>query len=200
MYELTARTRFGIMYQSELQPKFDGDLKLKFPDGPPEAAEGAQVSSNTELNMAQYVRVAMHHDMNEKWGVDFTIGWDDWSQLGDVLLSTDRGSAGIPTKWKDTYHYAWGTSYRLDKYWTLTTGVAYDTNPVDAKNRNAQLPVDRQVRIAFGDRYDVKDTLSVGGYINYADLGKARIEANQFGGKYADNEVLQLIVNLNWKF
>ena len=200
MYELTDRTRFGINYQSELQPKFNGDIKLKFPDGPPLASEGVLVASNTELNMAQYVRVAMHHDMDEKWSVDFTVGWDDWSQLGDVLLSTDSRGVGIPTKWHDTYHYAWGTQYRVDKFWTLTTGVAYDTNPVDKNNRNAQLPVDRQVRVAFGARYDLKDTLSIGGYLNYADLGKARIEADQFGGKYKDNNALQFMVNANWTF
>tara|TARA_R110001599_G_scaffold353881_1_gene602078 strand:+ start:66547 stop:67782 length:1236 start_codon:yes stop_codon:yes gene_type:complete len=200
MYELTNRTRFGINYQSELQPKFDGDLKLKYPHGPPLAEEGAQIASDTELSMAQYVRVAMHHDMDEKWSVDFTIGWDDWSRLDNVLLSTERGSAGIPTKWHDTYHYAWGTQYRLDKYWTLTTGVSYDTNPVNANNRNAQLPVDRQVRVAFGARYDVKETLSIGGHLNYADLGKARIEADNFGGKYKDNNALQVMVNANWTF
>ena len=158
------------------------------------------MSSDTELNMAQYVRVGMHHDMNEKWAVDFTVGWDDWRQLGNVLLSTERRNIDIPAKWRDTYHYAWGTQYRLDKYWTLTTGVSYDTNPVNARNRNAQLPVDRQVRVAFGARYDVKETLSVGGYLNYADLGKARIEANNFGGKYKDNNVLQVMVNANWTF
>jgi long-chain fatty acid transport protein len=200
MYELTDRTRFGILYQSELQPKFHGDLKLRFPDGPITAAEGVKVAADTELNMAQYVRLAMHHDMNEKWAVDFTIGWDDWNQLDNVFVSTNDGSLGIPTKWRDTYHYAWGTQYRLDKYWTLTTGIAYDTNPVDAQNRNAQLPVDRQVRVAAGARYEVKDSLSIGGYVNYADLGKARIEGERFGGKYDDNTLLQLMVNANWKF
>jgi long-chain fatty acid transport protein len=200
MYELTERTRFGINYQSELQPDFSGEAKLRFPDGLPPAQEGSSVSSDTELNMAQYVRVGMHHDMNEKWAVDFTVGWDDWSQLGNVLLSTERRNIDIPAKWRDTYHYAWGTQYRLDKYWTLTTGVSYDTNPVSAANRNAQLPVDRQVRVAFGARYDVKETLSVGGYLNYTDLGKARIEANNFGGKYKDNNVLQVMVNANWTF
>lgn len=200
MYELTDRTRFGINYQSESQPNFNGDIKLKFPDGPPLASEGVQVASNTKLDIAQYVRVAMHHDMDEKWSVDFTVGWDDWSQLGNVLLSTDTRGVGIPTKWRDTYHYAWGTQYRLDKFWTLTTGVSYDTNPVNEQNRNAQLPVDRQVRVAVGARYDVKETLSIGGYLNYADLGKARIEADSFGGKYKDNNALQVMVNANWTF
>ncbi|MEM7278689.1 MAG: outer membrane protein transport protein [Pseudomonadota bacterium] len=200
MYELTDRTRFGVLYQSELEPDFDGDLKLQFPDGPPPAEDGIDVAANTELTLAEYVRLAMHHDMDENWSVYLTVGWDNWSRLNNVLLSTERGSVGIPTQWRDTYHYAWGTQYRLDDKWTVTTGFAYDTNPVNARNRNAQLPVDRQIRLAVGARYDLRETLSIGGYVNYAGLGKARIEAEDFGGKYDTNRMWQLIAMFNWTF
>jgi len=71
---------------------------------------------------------------------------------------------------------------------------------VDAKDRNAQLPVDRQVRYAFGTQYTISDSLKVGGYINYADLGSAKIESARWGGEYRDNGALQLAANLNWTF
>lgn len=201
MYELTDRTRFGLIYQSEIDAKYDGDLKIKNPDGgilPPGTNVG--VSSKTELKFAEYVRFAMHHDLDEHWGVNLTIGWDNWSQLGNVPLSTDNRDAAVPTRWRDTYHYAWGVEYKLDKYWAFTSGVAYDTNPVDKEDRNAQLPVDRQIRYGFGTRYTVSDTFNVGGYINYADLGKSRIAAKNFGGEYENNGVLGVAVNANWTF
>ena len=71
---------------------------------------------------------------------------------------------------------------------------------MDAQDRNAQLPVDRQVRYAFGTRYTISDSLNVGGYVNYADLGRARIESKRWGGEYQDNGALQLVANLNWTF
>lgn len=201
LYELTDRTRFGLLYQSELDPKFGGELKIRAPEGGPLLpGEGVNVASDTELTMAQYVRASMHHDLDERWAVDFTIGWDDWSALDNVFVSTDRGSAGIPTKWRDTYHYAWGASYRLDDRWAFTGGVSYDTNPVDAKDRTADLPVDRQIRYAFGARYALREAMTVGGYVNYADLGTARISAERFGGKYKNNGALQLVVNATWTF
>ena len=201
MYELTERTRFGLIYQSDIDAKYDGDLKIKNPDGgllPP--GTNVDVASNAELKFAEYVRFAMHHDLDEHWGVNLTIGWDNWSQLGDVPISTDNRGANIPTRWSDTYHYAWGVEYQLDKYWAFTSGVAYDTNPVDKEDRNAQLPVDRQIRYGFGTRYTMSDTFSVGGYINYADLGKSRIAAANYGGEYKDNGVLGLAINANWIF
>ena len=201
MYELTDRTRFGLMYQGKIDPSYDGDLKLVAPGGAliPSGTEKS-VSSNAELNFAEYVRFAMHHDLDEQWSVNLTLGWDNWSELGDVPLSTDNRDAAVPTRWHDTYHYAWGAEYRLDQRWAFTSGVAYDTNPVDAKDRNAQLPVDRQVRYAFGTQYTISDSLKVGGYINYADLGSAKIESARWGGEYRDNGALQLAANLNWTF
>jgi len=201
MYELTDRTRFGIAYQSKIDAKFDGDLKLVAPGGgilPPGTEES--VSSRTELTLADQARFAMHHDLDEQWSVSLTLGWDNWSQLGDVPLSTDNRSAAVPARWHDTYHYAWGAEYRLDPRWAFTSGVAYDTNPVDAADRNAQLPLDRQVRYAFGTRYTISDSLNVGGYVNYVDLGRARIESKRWGGEYQDNGALQLVANLNWTF
>lgn len=200
MYELDNRTRFGIHYQSKIDPKFDGDLKVRGSGGGLLPEDGLRVSANTELNMAQFVRLSMHHDLDDKWAVDFSIGWDDWSQLGDVILSTENVAAGIPTRWRDTYHYAWGAQYKLDKHWTLTSGVSYDTNPVSAHDRNAQLPVDRQITLAAGARYDWSDTFTVGGYVNYIDLGSARISNPRWGGEYSDNSAVQLMVNANWIF
>jgi len=193
LYELSDRTRFGLFYQSELEPHYDGDLETN--------PKNLQVATTTKLTFAEYVRFGVHQDMDERWGVDFTVGWDNWSALAEVPVDSEFGGVGIPTKWEDTYHVAWGTQYKLDSYWTLTGGIAYDSNPVDAEYRNAQLPVDRQTRYAAGARYAITDTLSVGGYANYADLGKARITAQRFGGDFDDaNSALQLIANVNWTF
>ena len=64
--------------------------------------------------MAEFVRFGMHHAMNEQVGGGIVPGWDNWSQLGNAAGHREQG-AGIPTKWKDTYHYAWGVQYQLDK-------------------------------------------------------------------------------------
>jgi long-chain fatty acid transport protein len=202
MYEPSDGTRFGLFYQSEVKIKFDGDLKAKYSDfNVGDNIELARnVASDTDLTLAEYVRFGVHQDMDERWGVDFTVGWDNWSALSNVLVSTQDSSAGIPTRWKDTYHYAWGTQYKLDEYWDLTAGIAYDTNPVSSQNRNAQLPVDKQIRYAAGARYKLSDSLTVGGYVNYMDLGSAQLASKRFGGKFDYNNATQLIANMTWRF
>jgi len=202
VYEVRPGSRFGLFYQSEIDLKFDGDLKARLPVGEVgSTAELARnVSTDTELTLAEYIRLGIHQDLDERWGVDMTIGWDNWSALGNVFVSTQNGKQGIPTRWRDTWHYAWGVQYNLDKHWDLTGGIAWDGNPVKARDRNAQLPVDRQIRYALGARYKPTSRLSVGGYINYADLGNAKISAARFGGDFDSNSALALVANLSWLF
>jgi len=202
LYELRPGSRFGLFYQSEVDIKFDGDLKVRLPFGDSgDAGTLARgVASDTELTLAEYIRFGIHQDLDDRWGVDLTLGWDNWSALDNVLVSTQNGTRGIPTRWQDTWHYAWGVQYRLDKHWDFTGGIAYDNNPVKARDRNAQLPVDRQIRYALGARYKPTSRLTFGGYVNYADLGNARISAARFGGDFNSNSALSLVANLTWIF
>ena len=201
-YERATGTRFGLFYQSEIDLKVDGDAKINVPL---DIANNnldiyRDVATDTELTMAQYVRFSVHQDMNERWGVDVTFGWDNWSALDNVLVSTDRGSVGIPTEWQDTWHYAWGAQYKLDQHWDLTSGVSYDSSPVKNRYRNAQLPFDRTIRYAFGARYKPSASWMFGGYINYMDLGKSKIEADRFGGDFDENRAIQIMANFSWIF
>ena len=192
MYELSERTRFGLSYQSEVKPKFNGDLKT--------TAADLNIATDTTLPLGEYVRFSVHQEMNERWAVDFTVGWDNWSTLSNVVIASDLRSGGLPTDWRDTYHVAWGTQYKWDDNWTLTGGVAYDTSPVSSQNRNAQLPVGKQMRYAFGAQYAVMETLTVGGYVNFMDMNDTEIKAKRFGGKFDENNATQLIANVTWSF
>ena len=195
-YDFSSRTRVGISWTSEFDIKYDGDLKIKG-DRP----VSVQSNSETELDMAQIVRAGLHHQLNDRWGLDLSVGWDDWSTLDSVFVSIDTGDgdgASLKQNWKDTYHYAAGFQYKLSDKWDLTSGIAYDTNPVDADDRTADLPVDRQVRYNAGARYQYSDALELGGYVNYTDLGSARITGDFWTGEYSSNEVYSFSVFMNW--
>ena len=76
--------------------------------------------------------------------------------------------------------------------------MAYDTNPVNARNRVAQLPSDEQIRYNAGARYQMSDKLEVGGYVNYTDLGSAKIVGDFWTGDYSTNEMYQIAFFANW--
>lgn len=201
IYEFSPRTRVGIAYQSELEIDYGGELELKSSN--PGLDLTAVSDSNTELDMAQTVRVGLHHDLTDRLGLDFTWGWDDWSTLDAVFVSVDEGSGGgqgLKKNWDDTFHYAAGFQYAINDDWDITAGMAYDTNPVDANDRTADLPVDRQVRYNAGVRYQYATDLVFGGIVNYTDLGSAKINAALWEGEYDTNELFQFSLFWNWLF
>lgn len=192
MYEFSDNTRLGIRYQGEIDADFDGNVKVQG------SILDRSIDSDTNLTMAALLRLGLYHQLNERWGLGVTIGWDDWSALDNVFVSLPEEGAALVKNWDDTYHYALGLEYAASRHWDLTGGIAYDSNPVSAHDRTADLPVDRQVRYTGGARYQLRDNISIGGYLNYTDLGSARISSERWGGKYADNHVLEFSFSLSW--
>jgi len=196
MFELSDRTRIGVTYWSEVDLDFEGDVSIQ--------PLGLQVGVDTSLPLVQWTRTAIYHELNDRFALLGTVGWEDWSELENVNLSTAGGSAALPKNWKDTYHFAGGIHYRLSKPWLLQFGIAYDTSPVDTEDRTADVPIDRQIRYAIGAQYEKNERLTIGGALEYVDLGDAEIDnsnpINGLKGTYKSNDLFAFTINFNWKF
>ncbi|MEN8691198.1 MAG: outer membrane protein transport protein [Desulfobacterales bacterium] len=192
LFELSERTRFGVVYQSEIEPEFDGDVKLSPP--------GLEVSTDTKITLARFVKVSGYHELNDQWALLGTVGWENWSAFKDVNISTDRVSQKIPRNWDDTWKFAAGVHYRPVEKWLLQLGFSYDTSPVDSKDRTPDMPIDRQIRYAAGAQYKWSDRLSTGAQFVYADYGKAKIDNDLLKGDYKRNDIIFFALNANWKF
>jgi long-chain fatty acid transport protein len=196
LFELSPRTRVGITYVSEVEPEFSGDLAVR-----PGPGGNLGVGSDLELIFPQLVRVGAYHEINDQWALLATVGWEDWSELDALVVSTQGGGASIPTGWEDTYHFSGGVHYRPTQDWLLQAGITYDTSPVSASERTAYLPMDRQVRYAVGAQYQWNERMTIGGAFEYIDLGDARIDdPDILVGDYEDNRILMLALNFSYKF
>jgi long-subunit fatty acid transport protein len=82
----------------------------------------------------------------------------------------------------------------------LQGGIAYDTSPVDSKDRTPDMPIDEQIRFAVGAQYDWSKSVNVGGAFVYADYGDAEINKPLLVGDYEKNNIYFLAFNVNWKF
>jgi len=196
LFELSPQTRIGVTYVSKVEPKFSGDLKI-YP-GP-----GGSFSANSDLEFTfpQLIRAGIYHELNSQWALLGSVGWEDWSDFDTLLVSTERGSASIPTKWKDTYHASAGLHYRPRNDWLLQAGITYDTSPVSKNDRTANLPIDRQIRVSVGAQHQLSDKLTIGGAITYIDLGMARINnPSVLQGNFDTNRLVMAAVNMTYKF
>jgi long-chain fatty acid transport protein len=192
LVEVSERTRFGVVYQSEIQPEFEGDVEID--------PVGIDASIDTEITLARFIRVAGYHELNNRWALLGTVGWEDWSAFDDVNISTGLGSRNIPRNWKDTWKFAAGVHFRPVDKWLLQLGFSYDTSPVDSDDRTPDMPMDRQIRYATGVQYKWGQRLTTGAQFVYADYGRAKINNDLLKGDYKRNDILFFALNANWKF
>jgi long-chain fatty acid transport protein len=168
LFEFSEHTRFGVVYQSEIEPEFDGDVSIDPP--------GIEVATDTKITLARFIKVSGYHELNDQWALLGSIGWENWSEFENVNISTGSGSRDIPRNWDDTWKFAAGVHFRPVEKWLLQLGFSYDTSPVDKEDRTPDMPIDRQIRYATGVQYQWGDRLSTGAQFVYADYGKAKID------------------------
>jgi long-chain fatty acid transport protein len=144
MFDLSPQTRIGVIYVSEQEIDFDGNLKVN--------PAGINVGSTTSLNLAQAVRVGGYHEIDDQWAILGTVGWEDWSTMDSLFVNAH---------------------YKPVDDWLLQAGVTYDTSPVDAKDRTADMPIDRQIRFALGAQHQLSETMTVGGAVEYVETSGA---------------------------
>jgi long-chain fatty acid transport protein len=166
LFELSERTRIGIVYFSQLDLNLSGDIDI--------SPIGVSAGIDTDLVLPQFVRLGIYHDINNRFALLGTVAWEDWSQMDNIFISTARGSAKLPRNWDDTWHIGGGVHYRPSELWLLQAGIGYDTDPTDSDDRTPDMPIDRQWRYAVGAQYKWSDKISIGGAFEYADYGEIR--------------------------
>jgi long-chain fatty acid transport protein len=195
MFEPGDKTRIGVTYVSETEFDYAGDVTRT-------GVITLNSAVNTTLTLAQVLRVGLHYDISEKAAIVGTLGWEDWSALESQLitLSSAALTATLPRNWEDTYRYGIGFHYKVSDPWLLRFGVNYDTSPTRAADRTADLPVDRQIRLAGGFQNVRSEKFSWGAELLYADLGDAEINNSGLVGKYKSNEYIGAAFNFQWRF
>ncbi len=196
LVEFNEHSRLGVMYRSKTEYDFSGDLKTSGGN-----LGGIRVNSKAEIIFPQLVEVHFYHELNDQFAIVAQADWEDWSAFEEIPISTSTGGGGaIPRNWDDTYKLGAGVRYRPSNPWLLMTGFAWDSNPVDTKDRTADMPMDRQLRYSAGAQYQWNERLNLGGNFTYLDLGKAKINNNHLKGEYKNNELYFFFLNASYKF
>ncbi|MCM8595631.1 OmpP1/FadL family transporter [Accumulibacter sp.] len=219
LYEIDPATRLGLTWNSQVnldfsaQPSFSGvspGLALLL------AARGLdRANIDVGIKVPQGVLASVFHQVDERWAVLGSIGWQQWSKFGDLELgisdNRNPGSLTANLDFKDTWHVAVGGQYRVSQPWLLNFGVAYDSAFQDNPIASPLLPANSAWRFGVGFQNEVDRSFSWGAAAEYVyggtiDLARqARIPLALGGrgnldGSYDNAGIFFLSANFNWKF
>jgi long-chain fatty acid transport protein len=157
LYEFTPHTRLGLTWSSQVDLDFSAPAEFANL-----GALGATIQSAGLLNatldvgikVPQQAMVSLFTQVNDRWALLGSVGWQQWSKFGQVQLGVENTSnpTSLTTSldFKDTWHVAVGAQYQLSQPWLLNFGIAYDSEFQDSSNVSPLLPVNSAWRFGVG--------------------------------------------------
>ena len=189
LWEPTESTRVGVLWTQQIDLNLSGDIVND---------RGASTRLSTRLPYVQSVRTSLVHEFGPKFWLGASFRWEDWSEFENQFVSIAGFTSQINRGWGDTYGGALGGRWQFSDRWALLSGVGYDSSPVGAGHRTADMPVDRQIRFGLGTQYAWSENTTVGATFSYANLGRAKIQSSTLRGDYDRNQLFSVAFYVNW--
>ena len=226
MWAPTDNLRFGISYRSETKHGTNGTLKTSASGfGPVDAMLSGSRDASVSVSGPAWAMFNAAWDVNDYLSLYATFRWADWSsfkalktevndpQMAGALAqlnSTELGTvlqkmSNIENDWVDTYLYSLGYDLRVNSFWTLRGGIAYETSAIgDPKKRTALIPDADRWWFAIGSSFHwTKDFQTDIGFAHLHGVHERSLYSQRTGeevGKYRHLDAYLLGVQMQYRF
>lgn len=222
MWQPVDSLRLGLSYRSETKHSTNGDVTINGSTGG--ALDGTYDASVTVSGPAWAMATAAW-DVNDYLSLYATFRWADWSsfdslqtkapllenkveQLGKLKLTLPvifNKMSNIENGWKDTYLMSVGYDLRVNSFWTLRGGIAYETSPIDDKTkRTAIIPDADRWWFAIGSSFHwTKDFQTDIGFAHLHGVHERSLYDSQTKeeiGRYRHLDAYLLGVQMQYRF
>lgn len=180
LWEMTERTRFGLVYTSESKTEIDGKLKFRN-EGPVLGGllDRGILSDEIEVEqvMPQRIIGGVYHELDSGAFITADIAWVEFSRFGPAWVSLDEDrieldDGGYNNLWAGTLGYGFpvtnGLRYTIDAF--------YVQAPVDDGKRTLALALDRMWGIGAGVQVDRGGGKSFDLNLHLVDFGKSPVD------------------------
>ncbi|TLX59565.1 transporter [Stutzerimonas nosocomialis] len=167
LYEFSPSTRAGLTYRSKVDYTLEGDTRLS---GAGFGAASGKYKASLDLETPESVDVSLTHDLNDQWTLYAGAMWTRWSRFEAIIIENQ----GIPgplqgnlapiveeQDWHDTWSYAVGAAYKLNREWTLRAGLAFDQSPTNNTHRSPRVPTGDRTAVSLGLAWNPTDDVTV---------------------------------------
>lgn len=167
------------------------------------------VKVNVPMTEPEQIMASAVYDVLPNFSVMGDVGWQNWPAFGEIPVGISTAKQRTVTAnlhFSDTCHIAIGQQLWFGEKWLWSAGFAYDSSPVSKANRNAVLPLDRQLLYGTGLQYQINENVTTGGTWELIDAGPGPYSnhrgplAGTLQGHYSTNFLNFVELNVIWKF
>ncbi|GAB6405876.1 OmpP1/FadL family transporter [Pseudomonas sp. MHK4] len=213
LYRLNERTRIGLAYTSKIDLEFKDSPSVRKVDNPiiNAALRRLDVDSlELDMSVPQTVLLSIAHDLDPQWKLLGSLGWQDWSEFGDIGVEVDANAADVSRtadrQYKDTWHASLGAQYQATSKLRWSMGVGYDSSAVDDKDRTVDNPMGEAWRLATGVNYKVDEGLDLHAAYTLVWMGDMDVEQTKsrsgetLSGSYRNSALHIIGGGATWRF
>ncbi|AKJ98465.1 Long-chain fatty acid transport protein [Pseudomonas chlororaphis] len=191
LVQATDTTRVGLTYHSKVKYKLEGHTEVNPGAGTPAfLLNNGRYDASLDITTPESVDFSVTQEINDAWKVYAGSTWTRWSRLKEITVNnegvTAAGGALAPAflgsiteeqNWHDTWAYAIGTSYQLNKQWVLRTGLSFDQSPTNNEDRSPRIPTGDRTIFSLGAGWSPTDDLTID--VAYSYLKEEKVSINQ---------------------
>lgn len=168
LYKFDERTQVGLAYTSKVKLEFEDSPDVRNVSNPIINAALRRLDADPlelDMNVPQTVLLSVAHQLDSQWKLLGSLGWQDWSDFGQIGVEVDANAAGVDRtvdrQYKDTWHASLGAQYQATKQLRWSMGLGYDSSAVDDKDRTVDNPMGDAWRFATGVNYQLEEGLDL---------------------------------------
>ena len=202
-YELDERNLIGLVYRSETDTELEGDIKVKNVQG----AFSAQTDLDVDWKNPQWIELGLRHRLSDDLSLFFNLGWQEWSRFSKNKLSINTAGdtvVELDRNFNDTWHAGVAMLKSMPDRTNFTLGFAYDSSPVDDKDRTFDLPFDEVYKLSASYSWETDNRFdyAIGSTLYF--FGDAAIDQTAQGvrtkGEFESNVIVFLGGTLRYQF
>ncbi|WP_315809612.1 OmpP1/FadL family transporter [Pseudomonas sp. C9-3] len=168
LYHVSDRTQIGLAYTSKVKLEFKDSPDVRKVSNPiiNAALNRLDVDSlELDMNIPQTATLSIAHQLDPQWKLLGSLGWQDWSDFGQIGVEVDANTGGVDRtvdrQYKDTWHASVGAQYQANPRLRWSMGLGYDSSAVDDKDRTVDNPMGEAWRLATGVNYELEEGLDL---------------------------------------
>ncbi|KJH84293.1 Long-chain fatty acid transport protein [Pseudomonas fluorescens] len=189
LVQATDTTRVGLTYHSKVKYKLEGHTEVNPGAGTPGfLLSGDRYDASLDITTPESVDFSVTQEINDAWTVYAGSTWTRWSRLKDITVNNDVAGGGAlnpalfgtiteEQNWHDTWAYAIGTSYQLNKQWVLRTGLTFDQSPANNTDRSPRIPTGDRTIFSLGAGWSPTEDLTID--VAYSYLKEEKVSINR---------------------
>ena len=202
LYEPSERTRFGLSYRLESEPRLEG--RPDFSGLPPAITGPLRQKIKLDLTVPQMVLGGFYHELRPDLAVMGDLAWIDFSEFGTVDLSVGPVSTTVDSHYDDIWAGSLGVRHVISERWAASLGYAYVSSGVDDHSRTLALPWDDFHIAGAGVEYQLRPSLRLFTSLSYVQSGDGKVDqtatplSGRLVGEFTQRRTFLLNVALVW--